>query len=140
MTGLILRAVGVIATVAAIATSVDAGRSQEREDYNSGAYLYRAFCASCHGGDGTGKGPVTETLSRPVPDLTRLTRDAGGVFPRDRVLAILEGTKPIPGHSGSAMPRWSAVFKTLERDPRTAQKRLAALVEHIESLQVPDPR
>ena len=135
-----LRTVSAIATVAAIVTAASVGRSQEREDYNSGSYLYRAFCASCHGVDGKGRGPAADTLARPVPNLTRLTSEAGGVFPRDRVLAILEGTTPVPSHTGSAMPRWSAVFKTLERDSQAAQKRLAALAEHIESLQVPDSR
>ena len=130
----------VVATVVMIfaVSSVRAG--QEREDYNSGSYLYRAFCVSCHGIDGKGKGPVADTLARPVPDLTLLTRNAGGTFPRGRVLEILEGKRLLPGHAGSAMPRWSDVFTTLERDPRAVQKRLTALVEQIESLQTIDRR
>jgi mono/diheme cytochrome c family protein len=130
----------VAAAVAMIWSTADTSAAQEREDYNSGSYLYRAFCAACHGADGKGNGPAADTLARPVPDLTLLTRNAGGTFPRDRVLEILDGTRSLPGHSGSAMPRWSDVFKGLERDPGSVRKRLAALVDHLESLQLKDPR
>ena len=124
-------------TAAAIAAGSSVVRTQEREN-NSGSYLFRTFCVSCHGADGKGQGPAADTLTRPVPDLTLLANEAGGVFPRERVRAVLEGTRPVPSHTGSAMPRWNAVFTTLERDGQAARKRLVALVDHIESLQQRD--
>ena len=129
----------VVAAAMMFATS-SVSAAQERDDYNSGSYLYRAFCTTCHGADGKGKGPAADTLTRPVPDLTLLARNAGGTFPRDRVLEILHGRVSLPGHVGAAMPRWSEVFRTLERDQRAVEKRLNALAEHIESLQVRDHR
>jgi mono/diheme cytochrome c family protein len=56
-----------------------AGLTQEREDRESGAYLYRVFCVVCHGDSGRGDGPVSDTLRRPVPDLTVLSRQAGEI-------------------------------------------------------------
>jgi mono/diheme cytochrome c family protein len=109
---------------------------QPREDYNSGVYLYRAFCASCHGDSGRGDGPAASTLARPTPDLTSLSRAAGGVFPRDRVRAVLDGKVALPDHDRSAMPAWRHMFNRLEHgDDSVVQKRLEALIAHLESLQ-----
>ena len=110
-------------------------QTPEREDYNSGAYLYRAFCASCHGETGRGDGPVADLGPRPS-DLTRLSATHGGVFPRADVRAALDGTRPLPGHQTSAMPKWREVLRQTERvDERTLNARIDGLVSHIESLQ-----
>ena len=107
----------------------------ERPDYNSGAYLYRAFCASCHGAAGVGDGPVAD-LGPPPTDLTQLSATHGGVFPRREVRAVLEGTTPVPAHGAPAMPKWREVLRRLERgDERTIDARIDALVSHVESLQ-----
>jgi mono/diheme cytochrome c family protein len=112
-----------------------APQQPEREDYTSGAYLYRAFCANCHGPTGRGDGPVADLGPRP-PDLTRLRATHGGVFPRLQVRAALDGSRPVPGHETSAMPNWRDVLRRTERaDERTLNIRIDALVSHIESLQ-----
>jgi mono/diheme cytochrome c family protein len=46
-----------------------------------GANIFQDFCASCHGQDGRGNGPVSRNLRQAVPDLTRLSRRNGGKFP-----------------------------------------------------------
>ena len=56
-----------------------------------GAAIYAETCAICHGGDLRGGGGAgVEGLSKTPSDLTLLARDAGGAFPRDTVLMILE--------------------------------------------------
>jgi mono/diheme cytochrome c family protein len=112
-----------------------AGLTQEREDRESGAYLYRVFCVVCHGDSGRGDGPVSDTLRRPVPDLTVLSRQAGGVFPRDRVLKAIQTGGPTAAHVPGGMPTWSEAFARLEPSKGTGQKRMQALVDHVESLQ-----
>ena len=107
-----------------------------QEDYNSGAYLYRAFCASCHGESGKGDGPVADLSERRPSDLTILSTRAGGVFPRVRVLGILDGTAAVRGHEPPAMPNWTRVLRRTEGDDeRVVRKRLDALVSHVETLQ-----
>ena len=107
-----------------------------REDYNSGAYLYRAFCASCHGERGRGDGPVADLTDPRASDITVLQRNAGGVFPRVRVLGVLDGSVRLKGHDGPAMPNWSRVLRKTEGDDeRIVRKRLEAIVAHVESLQ-----
>jgi mono/diheme cytochrome c family protein len=128
---------------AATARSTDVTRrtsyaeAQDRkapEDYNSGAYLYRTFCASCHGATGKGDGPVADLSTPRPPDLTVLQRDAGGLFPRARVAAALEDSSKLAGHRSAAMPDWKQVLRRTEG--ARAQEHLNALVAHIEALQV----
>jgi mono/diheme cytochrome c family protein len=109
---------------------------QERQDHNSGAHLYREFCASCHGESGKGDGPLSDIARVRPSDLTSLTRHHGGVFPRARVLSYLDGTKPVAAHDRTAMPKWHDVLARLEGgDERAVRRRLDALVSHVESLQ-----
>jgi mono/diheme cytochrome c family protein len=133
------RFIRVLARAAAVAAifhvGATAGLTQEREDRESGAYLYRVFCVACHGDFGKGDGPLSETLRPPVPDLTVLSRQAGGVFPRDRVLKAIQAGGPTAAHVPGGMPTWSEAFARLEPSKGTAQKRIQALVGHIESLQ-----
>jgi mono/diheme cytochrome c family protein len=118
------------------AMSPTAWQGAPGEDYNSGAYLYRAFCASCHGDGGRGDGPVADLAARPPTDLTSLTQRTGGVFPRARVMSALDGTMKLEGHEPPAMPNWARVLrKTADDDERVVRKRLEALVSHVESLQ-----
>ena len=46
------------------------------EDY-SGEEIYLRFCASCHGSEAQGDGPVSRSLNVAVPDLTRITSRSG---------------------------------------------------------------
>ena len=128
-----------VATAAVIFyVGAGAGVTQEREDHESGAYLYRVFCVACHGEYGKGDGPVSDTLRQTVPDLTLLSRAPGGVFPRERVLKALQTGGPTAAHVPGGMPTWSEAFARLEPRKGTAQKRLQALVDHIETLQAKD--
>jgi mono/diheme cytochrome c family protein len=126
---------GAIAAAAIISIGAGVGLAQERDDHESGAYLYRVFCVVCHGDDGKGHGPASDTLRQTLPDLTVLSRAAGGVFPRDRVLKAIQTGGPTAAHAPGGMPTWSEAFARLEPSKGTAQKRLQALVDHVESLQ-----
>ncbi|HLK11930.1 MAG TPA: cytochrome c [Candidatus Binatia bacterium] len=105
-----------------------------------GRQTYRRACASCHGVDGHGDGPVAPTLLEPPPDLTRLAARHGGAFPRDLVSEIVTGARRVPAHGTRAMPVWSLRF-----EPRTGataaaalyvRQRLDRLLDYLESIQV----
>jgi mono/diheme cytochrome c family protein len=116
-----------------------AGRSAQptpKPDYNSGDYLYRTFCASCHGESGRGDGPAAPILQQPLSDLTTMTKRAGGLFPRDRVRGIIDGREPVAGHDNPEMPKWGRVLRSIEgNDDRLIRQRIDALVKHLESIQ-----
>ena len=107
-----------------------------RQDYNAGPYLFRTFCAACHGERGTGDGPVAALLVAPVPDLTTVAARAEGRFSRPDVYAAIDGRRAVPSHGPSGMPIWGDVLKSTEgRDDAIVKQRIEALVLHVESLQ-----
>jgi mono/diheme cytochrome c family protein len=96
-------------------------------------YLY---CASCHGTGGMGNGPVSSALRTPPADLTTLARRNGGIFPRDRVAAFVEGSgREVPAHGSQDMPVWGTIFRGLETSEAATKVRLSNLVAYVESLQ-----
>lgn len=131
-----------IATVAAIA-AVSAQRSgvqpaQLLPASVFGPDLFRFYCASCHGIDGRGGGPVGPALKHRVPDLTMMASREGGVFPKARVTAIVTGDQApaIPAHGSREMPVWGPIFRALDADSARNKARIENLVAYVESLQV----
>ena len=66
----------------------------------SGSYVYRAYCASCHGPDGRGDGPLAEDLRYRPSNLTLIAKRNGGEFPTELVVRIVDGRKSVKGHEG----------------------------------------
>lgn len=103
-----------------------------------GRDLYEFYCASCHGRDGKGGGPVTPALKTQPPDITTLTIHNGGVFPRARIEAIVTGRAdaPVAAHGSREMPVWGPIFRGLDRDETVNRLRIANILDHLESIQV----
>jgi mono/diheme cytochrome c family protein len=107
-------------------------------DSLGGRDVYVAYCAPCHGLNADGQGAVAPALRVPPPDLTALARRNGGLYPRDRITAILAG----PGgpdvsaaHGSTEMPIWGAIFRQLGDDAATARVRIDNLVVYLQSVQ-----
>ena len=103
---------------------------------DAGSRLFRTYCASCHGTDARGNGPMAEQLRRVPPDLTQYTRRNGGVFPSKRVYRIVEG-RDVPSHGDREMPVWGDVFRMVP-SPRAAGgvgAQIDAVVRYLESIQ-----
>lgn len=73
----------------------------------AGRRAYATCCASCHGLEARGDGPVGPALRTAPPDLTWLAERNGGDFPRDYVIAVVTGGAAIPAHGTRDMPVWS---------------------------------
>lgn len=103
----------------------------------SGLDLFRFYCASCHGPDGRGQGPVAVSLRTTPPDLTTLSLRHGGSFPRHDVELYFTGDEPRPvaAHGSKDMPVWGPIFRALDPDDRTRKVRIANIVDYMESLQ-----
>jgi mono/diheme cytochrome c family protein len=103
----------------------------------SGAYAFRTYCASCHGIDGKGDGPLTDSLRFHPPDLTLIAKRHGGTFPTEKVVRIVDGRKQVKGHGGPDMPVWGDAFRNVETgyDDATAIAKIKAVVEHLKTFQ-----
>jgi len=108
----------------------------------TGQQLYLSMCASCHGRNATGEGPVAPALKTRPTDLTTLAARHGGVFPRKELIQTITGEHPLAAHGTREMPVWRERF-SLDRNPATAaaalyvRRRLELLADYIEAIQVP---
>jgi len=101
----------------------------------NGEEIFQQYCSSCHGVDGTGHGPAAPAMRYQVPDLTQISKRAGGKFPRERVGAIVEGTETLTGHESREMPLWGPAFHHVGLDQDLGAVRTDNVTRYVESLQ-----
>lgn len=104
----------------------------------AGQDLFTFYCATCHGSDAKGSGPVASALKTPPPDLTLLSRRNGGTFPRVRVVQFIAGggTTLRGAHGSSDMPVWGPIFRALDpSDEKLVLIRIENIVQYLESMQ-----
>jgi mono/diheme cytochrome c family protein len=111
--------------------------AQDRASIPSGAYLFKIHCATCHGKDGKGDGPLAAELHFAPADLTLLARRNGGLYPAEQVFRIIDGRKALKGHGGPEMPIWGDAFKGSDEGygEEKVKQKVDALVEFLKSIQ-----
>jgi mono/diheme cytochrome c family protein len=101
-----------------------------------GSDSFRFYCASCHGADAKGAGPVAGSLKTPPANLTTIQAKNGGSFPRDRLVAfVTKGGAAVAAHGSPEMPVWGPIFLGLDPSAVRTKVRIDNLVAYIESLQ-----
>lgn len=134
-------------TISAVALSLIcsvtwAQAQAQRSDF--GKREFETNCASCHGTNGKGNGPLGELLRRSPPDLTLLAQKNQGVFPMDRLYEVVDGAN-VPSHGSRDMPIWGRDYRVKDAEyyfetPYNADAmvrgRILALLEYINRLQV----
>jgi mono/diheme cytochrome c family protein len=97
-----------------------------------GKTAYLTLCASCHGTSAKGDGPVAPHLNQKPADLTKLAAANGGVFPSERVYAVIDGRRAIGVHGTREMPVWGMASRI---SPALYRARTRAIVDYFASLQ-----
>ena len=106
-----------------------------------GGELYDNICAVCHGPGGRGDGPAAPALAKPVADLSMLSANNDGAYPRDYVMDAISGKSRIIAHGTIDMPVWGEQLMALRPDWNSLRRdaftrhRIESLTGHIESLQ-----
>lgn len=126
---------------AGLAAALGLASTARAQDAAEGAGLFMQFCATCHGADATGQGPMAPILLVQPVDLTRLASGNGGVFPTERVVMRIDGRDPLVSH-GSAMPVYGTFFegtdaamKAPNGQPILTSQPIVDLIAYLESLQ-----
>lgn len=111
------------------------------QDAESGAEIYREHCATCHGIEASGQGPMAGVLLVQPVDLTKLTAGNDGVFPTERVVKRIDGRDPLVSH-GSPMPVYGFFFegddtsvKAPNGQPILTSKPIVDLLAYLQSIQ-----
>ena len=107
----------------------------------TGLEMYQQLCASCHGVDGHGDGPVSSLIKIGVPDLTRIAQRDGGEFPTEDVRRTIDGRWDRRAHGARDMPVWGwrlyDVSSTHDAQERaTVDSMIGRLVDYLRSIQV----
>jgi len=128
-----LRTIGIFALTALCAAPLAA--------QDAGSELFAKHCATCHGLDATGNGPMSPNLILQPTDLTVLAAANDGAFPTLRVVQRIDGREPLVSH-GSPMPIFGDFFegrgvalKTASGQPIMTSQPVVDLVAWLESLQ-----
>lgn len=129
--------------IGAVLLAIVASGSAMAADYVSmpGQELYKRFCASCHGAEAHGDGPVAASFKIEVPDLTLIARRHGGTFSPELIEKIIDGRYLIGAHGTRDMPVWGEEFTRSEiGNPdaeRAARTVMTRIVEFLSTLQQP---
>jgi mono/diheme cytochrome c family protein len=99
----------------------------------SGKALFRRFCASCHGEQAKGDGPVAEYMRTPVPDLTQISKRNGGTFPDARVRRMIDGQATDLVHGPRDMPVWGWEFYAREGEDAARRRQVEIYLDRLTS-------
>jgi mono/diheme cytochrome c family protein len=116
-----------------------ASLAQEESLLSDGQKEYLAYCASCHGTDAKGTGPMGSVLTIPPPDLTQLRKNNDAQFPFWRVFRAIDGREEVRAHGVRAMPVWGSHFLLEEggnpMNENIVIGRILSLVYYLRSIQ-----
>ena len=106
---------------------------------DQGQQAYLQYCASCHGKEGRGNGPVSPYLEIKVPDLTLLKRNNKGIYPTAKVMSAIDGSRIVRAHGDREMPVWGEIFRR-EAEPAkytelTSLLKTKMIAEYVATLQ-----
>lgn len=120
---------------ASVAVPADAGESPASASI--GRDTFRSYCATCHGADARGNGPLAEHLRIPPANLTTISQRNGGEFPSEEVHKMIRGDREVRGHGSTDMPVWGDVFSKSDREsaPEEVERKIADLVAYLLSIQ-----
>jgi len=93
-------------------------------------------CATCHGNDAKGTGPLLQSVGLVAPDLTQISARNGGVFPRQQVMAIIDGLKAMPEFGAEDLGE-AVIVEGPDGLGTPTPVRLIALADYLEGIQTP---
>ena len=104
----------------------------------SGAEIFKAMWATCHGTSAKGDGPSASALKKSPADLTVLSKKNGGKFPTDQVRSFIDGTgsASTDAHGSREMPIWGKALKAIDASQVGITYRVTVLATYIKSIQV----
>jgi mono/diheme cytochrome c family protein len=133
-----------VLTIPSLATDLPSASEQKTGLLTHlGEHDFNTYCAACHGVGGRGDGTVAEFLTIAAADLTQLRKKNAGMFPRERVIEVIDGRAEVKVHGPRDMPVWGdwfdaeAAAEGMSKAEREAvvSARISALVSFIETIQ-----
>lgn len=105
---------------------------------HAGRTTFESTCASCHGLNARGNGPVAAILTVRPSDLTTLSIRYDGRFPAAELRDIVRVHRVIPAHGTQDLPVWGDLWSENGAWPRRRdiiEYEIDGLIEYIRSIQ-----
>ncbi|WP_143117807.1 c-type cytochrome [Hyphomicrobium facile] len=99
-----------------------------------GKMTYRTYCALCHG-MAPDTGLFADALKKPAPDLTQIAKRNGGMFPEERVKAIIRDGG-VSGHGTMRLLSWERYFRQ-DTPPEHADEVIDNVTYYLQKHQAP---
>ncbi len=111
------------------------GASLDAEPKRTPKQLFVDSCASCHGVDGRGDGPMAAELREKPINLRLLKQENGGNFPTRDVQRSIDGRAMPRAHGLPKMPVWGRYWIRQGLSEAEVQARTIAIASYIASIQ-----
>ena len=124
-----------VSPVAIAGTSATAGTAAIAQ----GRTLYLDYCASCHGLNADGQGPVARALSTPPANLRLLSERYGNPLPADQIARYIDGRADVKAHGPRDMPVWGEEAWKYDGKGSKGRARdwVSQVVAYLQSIQKP---
>jgi mono/diheme cytochrome c family protein len=121
--------------------SVVAGQSSppgalDRSAANRGELTFKTYCASCHGAQARGDGPLAKDLKVQPANLSELSKRNEGIFPFEMVIKTIDHGRSVRGHGTEDMPAWGDAFEMTSQNEAEAKAKMTELAHFLWSIQV----
>ena len=113
-----------------------------QKSVTQGRAYYLRFCASCHGENGDGAGPMVSSLKQQPADLRLLSDKYGNPLSIKRVAAFIDGREVVAAHGSREMPVWGERLYDIwnaRRSPGGMQGRITNIILYLRTIQLKHP-
>jgi mono/diheme cytochrome c family protein len=124
--------------VLGVAISVAQPALSAGDDVSDGHRYFVRYCASCHGTDGLGDGPVAKSLATPPANLRKLGDKFGMPLPAHRIAELIDGRDTARAHGSHEMPVWGEKLYELgqgEKGEAGISEAIAKIIAYLNTIQ-----
>jgi mono/diheme cytochrome c family protein len=114
-----------------LATVFLTGRAWGEESVVRGRQYYLHYCASCHGENADGQGPMARVLKASPPDLRHLGERYGKPLPIGTIARFIDGRQYVSAHGPRDMPVWGKRFYDIWTAKRSSEGDLQVQIREI---------
>jgi mono/diheme cytochrome c family protein len=124
----------------ALVLAVLTGSATGQQSIARGRQYYLHYCASCHGVDADGRGPMAHVLKTAPPDLRYLGERYGVPLPSGTIARFIDGRQYVAAHGPRDMPVWGRRFYDIWTAKQSREGDLEVqireIVEYLNAIQV----
>jgi mono/diheme cytochrome c family protein len=128
----------IVAALSFVSSALAADNNASKNDVRDGQKYFVRYCASCHGTNGTGDGPVAKSLNKPPANLRLLSDKYGSPLPAAKLAELIDGRDAVRAHGTADMPVWGERLYAMgqgERGELGISEIIGKIVAYLDTIQ-----